>query len=248
MIGLVRPHAPAVLTHAFVAAGVARFVRDGSSVWNIGDIKIALSNMSGGKCAYCELGLGEGAAYLEVEHFFAKNHHPHRVLDWTNLLPACRRCNGKKNDWDVAVPGQMIVDPVLMAPATHIRLDEAYRPVGLTPEGETAVVEIGLDDICRLGVMRYKLGETFKRKVEELHVSYTTLPAAATVKKRRSVVRKVKAAIEMCGRDQPFSAVMATVLMRSADYSALKVAMMAAGDWDADLQADDATAAASSLA
>lgn len=248
MIRLVRSPAPAILTPAFVAAGVVRFMLDGSAVWNVEEIKTALFDMSGGKCAYCELGLGEGAAYLEVEHFFAKSSHMHRVLDWTNLLPACRRCNGKKSDWNVAVPGQMIVDPVLMVPATHIRLDEAYRPVGLTPEGETAVVEIALDDIARLGVMRYKLGETFKRKLEELHVSYTTLPPAATIRQRRSVVRKVKAALEMCRRDQPFSAVTATVLMRSANYAALKLAMVTAGDWDAELQADDATAAASSLA
>lgn len=248
MIGLIRPPAPAVLTPAFVKAGVARFIRDGSAVWKVDEIKTALLAMSGGKCAYCELRLGEGAAYLEVEHFFAKDHHPRKVLDWTNLFPACRRCNGKKSDWDVALPGQMIVDPVLMAPATHIRLDEAYRPIGLTPEGKTAVVEIALDDILRLGVLRYKLGETFKRKLEELHVRYTTLPSEASIRQRRAVVRKVKEALTMCRRDQPFSAVMATVLARSADYAALKVAMITAGEWDAELRTDDATAAASSLA
>lgn len=248
MISLDRPRAPAVLTPAFVAAGVARFMKDGSAVWNIDEIKIALLDMSGSKCAYCELRLGEGAAYVEVEHFFAKNHHPQRVLDWTNLLPACRRCNGKKSDWDVAIPGQMIVDPVSMPPGIHIRLDEAYRPIGLTQEGENAVVEIGLDDIVRLGVMRYKLGETFKRKLEELRDRYAMLPPTATTRQRRSVIRKVKMALEMCRRDQPFSAVMATVLMRSADFSALKIAMIAAGDWDSELQADAAIAAAASLA
>lgn len=248
MIGLSRSSAPAVLTPAFIAAGTAQHALDGSAVWNVDELKSALSDMTGGKCSYCELRLGEGAAYLEVEHFFAKSHHPQRVLDWTNLLPACRRCNGRKSNWDVAVPGQMMVDPVLTTPRFHIHLDEAYRPVGLTPEGETTIVEIALDDIQRLGVMRYKLGEMFKRKLEDLHTRYTTLPPSASIRQRRAVVRKIKAALEMCRRDQQFSAVVSTVLLRSTDYAALKNAMVAAGDWDAELQADDATAAAASLA
>ena len=248
MIRLSRPTAPTVLTPAFIVTGIARFVQDGSPVWNIDEIKTALSGMSKGKCAYCELPLGEGAAYLEVEHFHAKNQHPHRVLDWNNLLPACRRCNGTKSDWDVAVTGQMMIDPILMDPRAHIRLDEAYRPIGLTPEGETTIVEIALDDILRLGVMRYKHGETFKRKLEDLHVLYTSLPQAATARQRRAVVRKVKTALGMCRHDQPFSAVIATVLMRSVDYAALKKAIIVAGEWDAALQADDAASAASSLA
>lgn len=248
MIGLIRPPAPAILTPAFIAAGVARYARDGSSVWNVDDLKTALSQMSEGKCAYCEVRLGEGPAYLEVEHFYAKTHHPGRVLDWANLLPACRRCNGKKGDWDVALPGQMIVDPVLTAPKSHIRLDEAYRPIGLTPEGETAILEIALDDIGRLGVMRYKIGETFKRKLEDLHDRYTALAAAAAPRQRRQTIRKIKDALAKCRSGEPFSAVLATVLLRSPNYVALKGAMTAAGEWDAELQASDAIAAAAALA
>lgn len=248
MIRLVRPQPPAVLTAAFVGTNTARFIADETAVWNVDEIKTALSDMSGGKCAYCEVRLGEGATYLEVEHFFAKSHHSHRVLDWSNLLPACRRCNGKKSDWDVALPGQMMVDPVLVNPSAHIRLDEAYRPIGLTQEGENAVIEVNLDDITRLGVMRYRLGETFKRKLEDLHIRYADLPPTATTRQRRDVIRKIKEALEKCRNDQPFSAVMATVLTRSADYAALKVAMIAAGDWDAQLIADDAIAVAASLA
>lgn len=142
----------------------------------------------------------------------------------------------------------MMVDPVSMSPSVHIRFDEAYRPVGLTAEGETSITEIGLDDIQRLGVMRYKLGEVFKRKLEDLQTSYEGVTAATSSRSRRAVVRKVKRAVEKCGRDQPFSAVMSTVLKRSAAYSALKAAMIVAGDWDDDLIACDAVALESSLA
>jgi hypothetical protein len=248
MIGLTRGTVPATLTPTFVATETARFMLDGSSVWNVADIKAALFNMSGGKCAYCELLLGEGATYLEVEHFYAKHHHPSRVLEWSNLLPACRRCNGKKGKWDVDVAGQMMVDPVSMTPKLHMRLDEAYRPIGLTPEGQNTILEIDLDDIPRLGVMRFKLGETLKRKIDELYHRYTGLPLTATNRQRRSVIRSIKKALESCHSDQPFSAVMATVLARSPEYAALKASMIAAGEWDALLVADDMTIIASSLA
>jgi hypothetical protein len=237
-----------MLTLAFVANGIARYSLDGSSVWNVDEIKTALVDISNNKCAYCELPLGEGAAYVEVEHFLAKSHHPDRVLEWDNLLPACRRCNGKKSDWDVTIPGQMMVDPATMDPRVHIQIDEAYRPIGLTPEGENTIVEIALDDIQRLGVMRYKLGEKFKRKIEELYDLYTTVLLAPTTRKRRAAIRKIKGALEMSGPDQPFSAVIATVLMRSANYAALKAEMLAAGDWDAELQAYDLSATEAALA
>jgi hypothetical protein len=236
-----------VLTLNFVANGIARYNLDGSSVWNVDEIKTALSQISNNKCAYCELPLGEGAAYLEVEHFLAKTHHPNRLLEWDNLLPACRRCNGKKGDWDVTIPGQMMVDPATMDPRVHIRIDEAYRPIGLTPEGENTIVEIALDDIQRLGVMRYKLGETFKRKIEELYDIYTSSLLAPNMRKRRAAIRKIKAALEMSGSDQPFSAVIATVLMRSTNYAALKAEMLAAGDWDAELRSYDMMATEVSL-
>lgn len=248
MIKIVRSSAPALLTSAFIADGVARFCRDGSPVWHHDEIREKLFAMSQGKCAYCELPLGQGAAYLEVEHFFAKKHHPHRVLDWDNLLPACRRCNGRKGDWDVAPAGQMVVDPTSSSPQEHIRLDEAYRPVGLTKEGETTVLEIDLDDILRLGVQRYTLGETFKRKLEELSDLYASLPGEASAIKRRSVVRKVKEALEKCHNDQPLSAVVSTVLMRSRAYEELRGLMIAAGDWDAQLEDSHLVAASASLA
>ncbi|WP_270997396.1 HNH endonuclease, partial [Listeria seeligeri] len=75
---------------------------------------------------------------MEVEHFFAKKYHPERVLDWNNLLPACKRCNSNKGDWDVSLADQMAIDPTIMDPKVHIRYDEAYRPVALSPEGEVA--------------------------------------------------------------------------------------------------------------
>jgi hypothetical protein len=110
------------------------------------------------------------------------------------------------------------------------------------------VVEIALDDILRLGVPRFKLGETYKRKIEELRGRYDDFTPATPNRTRRAVIKAIKEALELCRPDAPLSAVVATVLMRSTDYAELKASMTAAGDWDAQLQVDDAIAAAASLA
>ncbi|MCS3744773.1 hypothetical protein FHY18_000303 [Xanthomonas arboricola] len=248
MISITRAAAPAILTTKFIQEGVERFKADGHPVWDVPSIKLALLKISSSKCAYCELRLGEGAAYLEVEHFFAKKHHPDRVLDWDNLLPACKRCNGSKGSWDTAAPGQMMVDPCLMNPQKHIHLDLAYRPVGITEEGENTVIEVGLNDILRLGVLRYAIGEAFKDKLEELCKERLAIVTGATPGPRRALVRRLKILMDQCASDQPFSAVLSTVLIRSSHYEILQNSIMAWGDWDAQLDASDRSARALSLA
>lgn len=248
MRAITRTAAPYILTPIFVSNGVNRFKADEHPVWDHPSLKQALSEMSGSKCAYCELVLGEGAVYLEVEHFFAKKHHPDKVLDWDNLLPACRRCNSSKGSWDVSVPGQMMVDPCLVNPQDHIHLDAAYRPIGITVEGRNTVVEVGLDDISRLGVLRFKIGETFKRKLEELYEDHLAISASVPQRQRRTLVRRLKALMDQCAPDRPFSAVLSTVLARSPHYVALQNSIDSWGEWDAQLVAYDLGARASSLA
>ena len=48
---------------------------------------------------YCE-GALESQGYLEVDHYVAKTVDRNLVFEWTNLLPACRRCNNAKADQD----------------------------------------------------------------------------------------------------------------------------------------------------
>ena len=59
----------------------------------------ALYPLAHGKCAFCEGVLGV-TTYLEIEHYLAKTLFPEQVFEWTNLLPACRLCNGSKGDQD----------------------------------------------------------------------------------------------------------------------------------------------------
>lgn len=58
-----------------------------------------LARLGHGKCVYCESAL-EVTDYFEVEHYVAKSVAPDLAFEWTNFLPACRRCNNAKGEQD----------------------------------------------------------------------------------------------------------------------------------------------------
>ena len=62
-------------------------------------LRSALRGLAHGKCVYCESAL-EVTDYFEVEHYVAKSVAPDLAFEWTNLLPACRRCNNAKGEQD----------------------------------------------------------------------------------------------------------------------------------------------------
>jgi len=66
-------------------------------------LRQALSPLTHGKCIYCESAL-EVTSEATIEHYIAKTVATHLAFEWTNLLPACRKCNGAKAERDQAAP------------------------------------------------------------------------------------------------------------------------------------------------
>jgi uncharacterized protein (TIGR02646 family) len=62
-------------------------------------IRGSLLTITHGKCIYCESPLGV-TSELNIEHYIAKTVKPESAFEWTNLLPACRLCNGQKGEAD----------------------------------------------------------------------------------------------------------------------------------------------------
>ncbi len=78
------------------------------------DIKSALIEETGGKCAYCESYLRH-IAYGDVEHIFPKNLDIDLSFVWSNLTLACDVCNtGKAKHLN-------IVDPYVDEPSSHFK-------------------------------------------------------------------------------------------------------------------------------
>jgi uncharacterized protein (TIGR02646 family) len=67
-----------------------------------------LREWSHGKCAYCE-SRTDVTGYLGIEHFAPKSSvHIDLAFEWTNLFPACHRCNVSKGEEDL---GAMLIRP-----------------------------------------------------------------------------------------------------------------------------------------
>jgi uncharacterized protein (TIGR02646 family) len=62
-------------------------------------LRSALTPLAHGKCIYCESTL-QVTSELAIEHYAAKTVATDLVFEWTNLLPACRKCNGAKAECD----------------------------------------------------------------------------------------------------------------------------------------------------
>jgi uncharacterized protein (TIGR02646 family) len=94
-----------------------------------------LEALAHGKCAFCESVLGV-TTDLEIEHYVAKTIDPELTFEWTNLLPACHKCNSSKGNAD---HGGLLLKPDAEDPEPffwlhpegrlepHPRLDEAGR-------------------------------------------------------------------------------------------------------------------------
>ncbi len=83
------------------------------------EVRERLFSCSFGKCAYCEL-IPEGSS-LRVEHFHPKSIYPEEILDWSNLLPSCEKCNAYKYTHDTKV--DPIINPCETDPSLYFIYD-----------------------------------------------------------------------------------------------------------------------------
>ncbi|VAW71804.1 hypothetical protein MNBD_GAMMA12-2132 [hydrothermal vent metagenome] len=161
MIKLDRAEKPTYLTDQKVTELTQEYIKDGKSVWNNNNIKTPLLNSSNNKCAYCECILTKESNYMEVEHFEDKSHNPDKVVLWENLLPSCKKCNGKKGTHDVL--NEPIVNPYIENPKDHFVM-RLYRMRGKTDRGINSIDVYGLNHSSRLVFSRFEIGE----KISEL--------------------------------------------------------------------------------
>jgi uncharacterized protein (TIGR02646 family) len=61
-------------------------------------LKEAVTQLTHGKCVYCEGYLG-AQSWTGVEHYRPKS-NPDQAFEWTNLFPVCDICNGRKGSED----------------------------------------------------------------------------------------------------------------------------------------------------
>jgi hypothetical protein len=137
MIQLDRTPKPIALTDELILSLTTDYQKDNSKrVWAKDFITKALLAMSHYKCCYSECRLDEKSNYMEVEHFYAKSIYPEKVIEWENLLPSSKKCNGTKLSLDVVQTP--IINPVLDKPKEHLYL-KAFRFYGKSEKGENTI-------------------------------------------------------------------------------------------------------------
>jgi len=134
------PKKPGLTEREAVVAAFEEHVRSGGNPANFkfkferyqdDDVKKALRQLFGGKCAYCESDYA-GTQPMDVEHWRPKSevHDNGSVLpgyywlasEWTNLLPSCIDCNRARTQFDVVEQREINLGKANQFPVTGKRL------------------------------------------------------------------------------------------------------------------------------
>jgi uncharacterized protein (TIGR02646 family) len=235
VIKIARGPVPPELTTAKEAEMVATYKATGESVWNVGWLKKPLLAMAHGKCAYCETSITDESKYMEVEHYHPKIYYPEKVAEWNNLLPACKRCNGKKSKHDVML--EPIVDPSVNDPTLFFSMKN-YRLKAKNPTGRSTIDAVGLNDSVRVVSKRFKIGDALAVSLEDLRDTIADYdpkgPRASS--KGGKIHSKIESLLLESQANSPYAATAAHVIADSADYLWIKQELITLGIWDIGLQ------------
>ncbi|MGR7949779.1 HNH endonuclease [Alcaligenes sp. RM2] len=234
MIKLERPtEAPACIDGDTGAALLAEYKTHKKAVWRIDALKDALLATSHNKCAYCETPLGEGTAYIEVEHFCHKDAYEDLVISWSNLLPSCRRCNGKKGTHDVV--REPIINPYEVDPKAHFKF-ECCRLAPTTELGRETVGVLNLNDTQRLGIPRWRLSDRLKKAISTCEILLERYKGSPKTRTKNNLLEKIEDVLTECQPTSSYSAVAATVLHSDPTYYSLMEQVKDLGFWTSDLE------------
>lgn len=234
MIKLDRTSKPVELTTAVQVGLTDEFKLTGKSVWNVDYIKKGLLGFSNDKCCYCEANINEESKYLEVEHFHHKDVYEDEVMEWNNLLPSCKKCNGTKNNHDTKL--EPIIDPSKIDPKNHLKYWR-YRIKGSDDFGKLTVSVLKLNDQDRLVKKRFEIGNAIQEKLEqfnELTDDYISGVQTSTRRKNR-IVNGIKDLMKEGLPTAIYSATSATVILTDTEFETLKSKLSLLELWDAEL-------------
>jgi uncharacterized protein (TIGR02646 family) len=226
MIKLTQQPKPVELTDAIVAELTDKYIKNKSSVWREEHIKepirLTLLKMSFGKCCYRECEINSEGSDLTVEHFYPAHIHKTKVLSWSNLLPACLRCNREKGILDTEK--QSIIHPVNDDPKNHLELNQRLLLLyGKDELGDFTVDRLALN-AERVALSRYKISLAVTTQLKELHedISESFAQNSLTDKKEQKFYRELNKIMRLGVKESKYSAVISTVILTSPDYQEIK--------------------------
>jgi hypothetical protein len=171
---------------------------------------------------------------MEVDHFLCKSLHPQSVVEWNNLLPACKRCNVNKGGYDVAAEGSLI-DPSIDNPRDHLRWWN-YRLFGRDDKGTRSIDVMYLNETSRIVSARFDIGNTVAAALEKLKlIAEECLADPSQNRKVIQLVRGLTKMLEEAGPTSEYSAAAATSVSLHPHYQSIKQAIVDLNRWSPDL-------------
>ena len=229
MIKLSRTPKPQGLTIETTRKLTRQFKENKTNVWNRPDIKTALLKMSQQKCAYCEVRLAEESKYMEVEHFLPKRDYPDLVIEWTNLLPSCKRCNGKKGNFDPAF--NEFIHPVEDDPKQHLVLHPQARIKGSSEKGKVSVEVLALNDYDLTRKPRLRIIHKIERELSDLYEEMTSRVDRDNSDFMKKVKRIVRAIMNAAIGRAEYSASTSSVVIHNVNFQSIYLVMKEHGVW-----------------
>ncbi|HCR0226929.1 uncharacterized protein (TIGR02646 family) [Pantoea sp. AN62] len=228
MIKLERNFIPEFFSRENISELTNKFKKDGTPVWHHPEVKEACLALGNGKCAFCEVILEEASTYNEVEHFKDKNSYPDDVIQWENILPSCRHCNGSKQSHDVVL--DPIINPCHDVPSVNLYM-RGYRIKGQTPLGEMTITTLNFNHREHKFIPRCKAGEVIESSLEDALEKLEWYLLSPTTRRKNILQNMVEAILGECQKTAQFSAVSATMLHDSEDYDRLRTNMQRHDLW-----------------
>jgi hypothetical protein len=170
-------------------------------------------------------------SYFEVEHFYHKKKHPKKVVEWTNLLPSCKRCNLHKGEHDVKKTP--IIDPAQVNPKKHLYFRD-YRINGKTTLGKKTVTVLQLNETDKVVMKRYTVGQEVYERLQDILNDINVFVSNSVGNKNR-IQNRFKELLKAAYPDCAYCASNSTIIFNSPDFKEIKKQFKSIGLWDTEL-------------
>lgn len=196
---------------------------------------VRLSSFS--KCCYSEIYLNTKSTYLEIEHFCHKDAYPKQVVEWGNLLPSCKKCNGTKGTTDTKKIA--LINPYIDDPKEHLYF-EYFRlyPKKGSLKGKNTIQNTALNDLKHFVEPRIKQTFLFSTQLNNFYINFIqdNELISFTIQKRNIKINQLKGVLSDINRKKEFSACIATTVFDSTDYQKIKDYLKLNNFWDQEFQ------------
>jgi len=234
MIKINKLPCPPELTNELTQQLLLEYRQSKKSVWKKSFIEQTLIKSSNYKCCYCETYINEESKYMEIDHFYCKDKYEDRVIDWDNLLPSCKRCNGRKNDYDTLV--EPFINPSTMNPKDHLYMRN-YRLNHRSEHGKMTIKQLLLNE-TRAITSRFEIYQAISQQVYNLIDMKEEFENGSKNSNhyRNKIISIVEYLLDEAQPKAQYSATVATDLARDQDFLIVIEWIKSQDLWNLELQ------------